>query len=318
MKLSVIIPVYNASAFIAQCFQTLGRVALPDTEVIFIDDGSADDSLATLRQFAESKPWVKVLTKTNGGAASARNAGIKVATGDYLVFLDADDTLDFQELYPLLQFSAENNLDICAYRYNYILSNGTIIANGLRQPVAHHVIDSGLSFLMQGYQPSSICVFLVKRNFIIEHGLFFVEGITHEDVEVSLKYFLAAKRVCFTEKIIYNYYQNEGSVTNQVTQQKKEQYLLDEVEIAFLMKQNLEKYRSKEEKTVIQKNYNSVTWNLIYHMLKEKTTFDKPFRTMILKRLRERKLYPVRGPLKTKFQNVSRLLMNIPAFIKMY
>lgn len=311
MKLSVIIPVYNASTFIAQCFQTLTQHVLSDTEVIFVDDGSLDDSLKTLQHFAEDKTWIKVLTKANGGAASARNAGIKVATGDYLVFLDADDTLDFQELYPLLQFSIENNLDLCAYQYNYILANGTIIANSLRQPVVHHSIDTGLSFLKQGYQPSSICVFLVKRDFIMEHHLFFVEGITHEDVEVSMKYFLAAKKVYFTEKIIYNYYQNEGSVTNQVTQQKKEKYLLDEAEVAFLMKQNLGQYTLPEEVTVIQKNYNSVTWNLLYQMLKDKAVYDKTFRRRIINLLKEKKVYPIKGPLKTKFQNVSRILMNV-------
>jgi glycosyltransferase involved in cell wall biosynthesis len=311
LNLSVIIPVYNASAFIAQCFQTLSNKALPETEIIFVDDGSADDSLAQLRIFASDKPWVKVFAKANGGAASARNFGIKEATGIYIVFLDADDTINFDELFRLLEFSFAHKLEICGYQYNYITSEGVVINDSLKHPIAYNTIDTGLSFLIQGYQPSSICVFLLDRNFIMNNRLFFVEGITHEDVEISLRYFLVAQKVYFSEKVIYNYYQNEGSVTNQVTQQKKEKYLLDEVEVAFLMKQNLDKYIKAEERTAIKKNYNSVTWNLLYQMLKEKSVYRKPFRRKIIALLQEKQLYPLKGPLKTKFQNLSRIFMNM-------
>jgi hypothetical protein len=145
----------------------------------------------------------------------------------------------------------------------------------------------------------------------MDNRLFFVEGITHEDVEISLRYFLVAQKVYFSEKVIYNYYQNEGSVTNQASQQKKERYLFDEVEVAFLMKQNLAKYIKAEERTVIKKNYNSVTWNLLYQMLREKSVYGKQFRRKIIDLLQEKQLYPIKGPLKTKFQNLSRIFMNM-------
>jgi glycosyltransferase involved in cell wall biosynthesis len=311
LNLSVIIPVYNASAFIAQCFQTLSEKALPETEIIFVNDGSTDDSLQKLKAFAIDRPNVIVLTKSNGGAASARNFGIKQATGNYIAFLDADDTLDFNALADLLKFSFENGLEICAYQYNYIAGDGTVTGNTLKHPIAYNTIDTGLSFLIQGYQPSSICVFLIERNFILSNQLFFVEGITHEDVEISLRYFLIAKRIYFSEKVLYNYFQNEGSVTNQVTQNKKESYLLDEVTVAYLMKQNLDKYTKPEERKVIKKNYNSVTWNLLYQMLREKSVYGKPFRRKIIDLLTEKQLYPIKGPLKTRFQNLSRIFMNI-------
>lgn len=311
LQLSIIIPVYNAAAFIDKCFNELSQQDLPDTEVIFVNDGSDDDSLQLLETFASNHNYIKVFSKTNGGAASARNFGVKYASGAYITFIDADDTVDFKELFQLLRFSVEHKLDICAYGYNYITNGGAVVKDSLRHPITYNVIDTGLSFLIQGYQPSSICVFLLDRDFIINNRLFFVEGITHEDVEISLRYFLVAQKVYFSEKVIYNYYQNEGSVTNQVTQQKKEKYLLDEVAVAFLMKQNLAKYIKAEERTVIKKNYNSVTWNLLYQMLKEKSVYGKPFRRKIIDLLQEKQLYPIKGPLKTKFQNLSRIFMNM-------
>lgn len=318
MNLSVIIPVYNASAFIAKCFKALSERNMPDTEIIFVNDGSVDDSLQQLYAFADGREHIKVFTKPNGGAASARNLGIKEATGKYISFLDADDTVDFDGLFSLLQFTIENKLDICAYQYNYITSKGEVINDSLKHPIAYNTIDTGLSFLLQGYQPSSICVFLLEQNFIVNNQLFFVEGITHEDVEISLRYLLVAQKVYFSEKVIYNYYQNEGSVTNQITQEKKEKYLLDEVRIAFLMKQNLSKYSKAEERTVIKKNYNSVTWNLLYQMLKDKAVYNKTFRRKVIDQLREKQLYPIKGPLKTNFQSLSRLLMNVKFLIMNY
>jgi glycosyltransferase involved in cell wall biosynthesis len=296
----------------------LSEYELPDTEIIFVDDGSEDDSLQQLTAFAAGQAHIRVLTKPNGGAASARNLGIKEATGTYIIFLDADDTINFGELPGLLKFSFENNLEICAYRYDYITSKGVVINDSLKHPIAYNTIDTGLSFLIQGYQPSSICVFLLHRNFIVSNQLFFVEGITHEDVEISLRYFLIAQKVYFSEKVIYNYFQNEGSVTNQMTQQKKEKYLLDEAEVAFLMKENLKKYTKAQEKIVIQKNFNSVTWNLIYQMLKEKSVYKRPFRRKVIDLLKEKQLYPIKGPLKTNFQNLSRIFMNIEFVVMSY
>jgi glycosyltransferase involved in cell wall biosynthesis len=179
MNLSIVIPVFNASAFISKCLSALSEYKFTDTEIIFVNDGSADDSLQQLHAFASGQPYVKVFTKSNGGAASARNLGIKEATGKYIAFLDADDTVDFNGLFSLLQFTIENKLDICAYQYNYITSKGMVINDSLKHPIAYNTIDTGLSFLIQGYQPSSICVFLLERNFIISNQLFFVEVITH-------------------------------------------------------------------------------------------------------------------------------------------
>jgi glycosyltransferase involved in cell wall biosynthesis len=296
----------------------LSEYTLTDTEIIFVDDGSEDDGLQQLNAFAADQAHIKVFTKPNGGAASARNFGIKEATGTYIAFLDADDTINFDELFTLLKFSFDNNLEICAYRYDYVTNKGIVIKDSLKHPIVYNTIDTGLSFLIQGYQPSSICVFLLNRNFIVSNQLFFVEGITHEDVEISLRYFLIAQKVYFSEKVIYNYFQNEGSVTNQITPQKKEKYLLDEVEVAFLMKQNLEKYTKAKEKIIIQKNFNSVTWNLLYQILKEKSLYKRPFRRKVIDLLKEKQLYPIKGPLKTNFQNLSRMFMNIEFVVMSY
>lgn len=311
IKLSLIIPLYNTSKYFEALTTNLKAVAnRSDIEILLINDGSIDDthSLAV----ALSKEWMNVLVwdKANGGAASARNLGIHKATGKYLAFLDADDQMDFDEIGNLLTLAEEKDLDLCAFDLRYIDASGSKTGNGLLHPISYDTLNTGQHFLAQGYQPSSICVFLVKRAFIDAHRLFFYEGITHEDVELSFRWMLKAQKVWFTKNVIYYYYQNPGSVTNQLTAKQKKAYLLDEVTVAALMKAEEEQYTG-QIKEVIQKNYNSVTWNLLYSIYKEPGQLDKLFVTEVLERLKANKLYPIKGPLKTKFQSALRILMNI-------
>lgn len=311
VKLSIIIPIYNATNHMEALKLNLKKIAnRTDVEIILVNDGSKDDTYTKAVSLA--KDWFNLVVwdKTNGGAASARNFGIRQAKGNYLAFLDADDSMDFDKLFHLLSLAEEQNLDLCAFNLRNINKDGQIHGEGLLHPIQYNTTANGQSFLLQGYQPSSICVFLVRTTFINNNQLFFREGITHEDVELSFRWMLKAQKVLFTKEVIYFYYQNPGSVTNQLTVETQKAYLLDEVTVAALMKAEEEQYTGQIKK-VIQKNYNSVTWNLLYSIYKEPGQLDKLFVTEVLERLKANKLYPIKGPLKTKFQSALRILMNI-------
>lgn len=310
-RLSIIIPVYNAAKYFEALKETLHTIAgQPGIEILLINDGSKDDSLTLALRLADEWANVTVLNKSNGGAASARNLGIRQAKGTYLAFLDADDRMDFDQLLQLLQKAEEKQLDLLAFDLRYINKEGKVSGNGLQHPIDYDTLQSGQFFLTQGYQPSSICVFLARRVFITGHNLFFHEGITHEDVELSFRWMLQAQKVIFTRESVYYYYQNEGSVTNQLTAEKKKAYLQDEVTIATLMKAEEVKYTG-QVKQVIQKNYNSVTWNLLYGIYQDPEMLDKAFVSDILRRLKKNEIYPIKGALKTKFQKISRLIFNV-------
>ncbi|RZJ88085.1 MAG: glycosyltransferase [Chryseobacterium sp.] len=310
-KLSLIVPMYNAGAHFTALKQNIGPgLNNAAIEIILVNDGSKDNTLELAQQLAREFQNILVLDKANGGAASARNAGIKQASGTYLAFLDADDRMDFGKLFPLLEMAGEKQLDLCAFDLRHINTDGKVSGNGLQHPVDYNTLQSGQFFLTQGYQPSSICVFLVRTAFITGHNLFFHEGITHEDVELSFRWMLKAQKAWFTKEVVYFYYQNPGSVTNQLTPEKKKTYLLDEVIVAALMKAEENRYNGPLKK-VIQKNYNSVTWNLLYSIYIEPGQLDKSFVTAVLQQLKARQLYPIKGALKTKFQSALRILMNI-------
>lgn len=94
IKISVIIPVYNVEKYLTQCINSVISQSYRNLEIILIDDGSSDNSSQMCDDFARQDSRIKVIHKINGGLSSARNAGIKIATGDYLLFLDSDDYWD--------------------------------------------------------------------------------------------------------------------------------------------------------------------------------------------------------------------------------
>ena len=93
MVVSVVIPAYNAAGVLSQCVSSVLAQEGVEVEVVIVDDGSADDTLAVATGLAEADPRVRVVSKPNGGVSSARNAGLDAATGEVVVFVDADDAL---------------------------------------------------------------------------------------------------------------------------------------------------------------------------------------------------------------------------------
>lgn len=310
--LSLIVPMYNAGSHFAMLKENIGPVINNEAfEILLVNDGSKDDTLMLAQQLASESWNIFVVDKVNGGAASARNAGIKHASGKYLGFLDADDKMDFKTIGLILRRAEKEQLELIAFDLRYIDAAGNTRTGSLQQLTTYNVLKTGIEYLVAGYQPSSICIFLADRTFILQHELFFEEGITHEDVEVSLRWMLAAQRVVFTKEIGYFYFQNAGSVTNQLSGDKKQRYLMDEAIVAGLMKQQLKNYPSTIVQSLIRKNYNSVVWNLLFTIYKDSSMLDRHFVLNVIQRLKKEGLYPIKGPLKTTFQKLTKYIMNI-------
>ena len=105
IKVSVIVPVYNCEKYLKKCLDSLVNQTLKDIEIICVNDGSTDNSGRILEEYTDSR--IKIITKENGGLSSARNAGIAVAKGEYLGFVDSDDWVDL-DFYEKLYNTAKN------------------------------------------------------------------------------------------------------------------------------------------------------------------------------------------------------------------
>jgi|TARA_B110000902_G_scaffold7692_1_gene9122 glycosyltransferase involved in cell wall biosynthesis len=315
MNLTIIIPVYNCESFLDANFRSLAGLydADLDFEIIYVNDGSTDDSLATLNNIADNNECVKVINQENQGSSGARNTAIEIAQGEYIQFLDADDSIDIIQLLLLLEKAEHSKLDLLGYRLDYVDETFKQIGVRAKQSVIHDKILSGKQFLIAGYQPSSICVFLFKNKLLKEYNLRVYPKITHMDVEFMCRVMLVAKTVQFEDAVIYHYTQRLGSITKPMTQQKKNKLLADEVIVASLIKQNLSSSFSPELNETITKNYNNVVWNLLFRFLRI-TKVQASFIETCKIELIEHQLYPIKGEMSTPFQRVTLYFFNTPLY----
>ena len=113
-KISIIVPVYNVEQYLAECIESIRNQSLTDIEIILVDDGSPDNSGAICDDYARKDDRIRVIHKKNGGLSSARNAGLEVAIGEYIGFVDSDDWVDGEMYEVLYKNAVENQAEIAA------------------------------------------------------------------------------------------------------------------------------------------------------------------------------------------------------------
>ena len=116
-KISVIIPIYNVEKYLSQCLESLLNQTYTDWEAICVNDGSSDGCEEIVKQYAERDPRIKIITQDNQGLSMARNNGLKKATGDYIYFLDSDDSIHPQCLEIAYLFAKEHNADLVNFEF---------------------------------------------------------------------------------------------------------------------------------------------------------------------------------------------------------
>lgn len=209
-KVSVIIPVYNTEKYLRRCADALVGQTLSDMELLFIDDGSTDSSLRILREYEAVYPQVKVIHKENGGQASARNLGIRMAEGAYIGFADSDDQVApalFEQLYQAA-VSAQSDLAECGFHFIRECDGKRqeLTARGRIEP---HPDNRDL-FIDPQVSPWNK---LYRREILQMPGVDFPEGLIYEDTAFYLKtipYVHAS--VCVKEPLVYYFLHGDSTM----------------------------------------------------------------------------------------------------------
>lgn len=204
MKLSVIIPAYNCEKYIQKCLEIIIGEIDDFAEVIVVDDGSKDNTLAICRQY-ESKN-VHIIHQENQGVSMARNKGIEHSSGDYVMFVDADDSL-VTGWYSLVKKYCTDQYDIVYFGSDYNdlgLLHNEVILNIFCVPNKKRT-----NYL------ASVWSKLFKRQIIIDHHITFDQGLINgEDLLFSLEVFLCSSKYKFVKSGIYHYFVNYESATH--------------------------------------------------------------------------------------------------------
>ena len=210
-------PVYNVENFLAECLDSVEAQTCQDFEIIAINDGSTDRSSLILDAYAKKDDRIKVINQQNAGLSAARNAGLDVACGEYVLFLDSDDLLTPDALEKLANVAKKNVPDIVIYDY-FLLSDSTGELGFYRDQKIYSATN-GKTFTIedepQMTQFIGVCDRAFKRAYIEENGFRFIEGKLYEDVPFCFQTELHAKKISLISDHIYYYRRNiQDSITS--------------------------------------------------------------------------------------------------------
>ena len=227
---SVILPIYNVEPYLRECVDHVLAQSYTNIEVILVDDGSPDGCGAICDAYEKQDPRVRVIHKHNGGLSDARNAGLRIARGTYILFLDSDDY--WEDLSALEQCHRELEADNCTadlliFQAKLFYPDGTVIPDNWDYPADFNSLTSreALRYMVShGILPGSAWVNAIKRTYLLEHELYFVVGIISEDIEWLKRLHNHKPRYQYTDQAFYMYRKGRaGSITGSTSVQKMEQ-----------------------------------------------------------------------------------------------
>ena len=213
IKVSVIVAAYNAERYIKRCLDSLLTQTMPDFEVIVVDDGSRDGTPAILDEYSTRDSRVRVIHKENGGVASARQAGLDAAKGEYTIHADADDWVEPEMLEEMYAAACANHSDMVFCDF-YEIHKDQIKYNSQRPESHDRLTIFGQTFnILSG----SLCNKLIKRTCFLDYQISFEQGVNYEeDKLVCLKILSHDIVVTYLEKAFYHYdlVQNSASLSS--------------------------------------------------------------------------------------------------------
>lgn len=248
-KISVIIPVYNVELYLRECLDSVLTQHYSSLQIILIDDGSTDNSGAICDEYAAKDPRVVVIHQKNGGAAAAKNAGLRAATGEYLSFVDSDDFLEPEAYSHMVKLLTEYGADVVQCAYRDVYQNKTV--ERISKP--GRSVCSGVDYLVQ-YTKDWTCGLLWDKLYMrsIFDGIWFEEGHKIDDEYFTYRGVMNARKVVRDDYVVYNYRKRRSSVM--YSPESANQIVLDRID--YLSKRRLNIIaRFPELRTVFDRHF---------------------------------------------------------------
>ena len=237
-KISVIVPVYNVEKYLSDCLDSILKQTFTDIEIICVNDGSTDNSRKILEEYKNKDSRIRIVDKENGGLSSARNAGMKAATGEFYSFIDSDDWADITMLEKLYNNAVKNSSDIVICGVNQYDETNKQNIEGDYFTLKY--FDKSFDDRVFSYEDTlsftmNVCVMawnkLYRKSFVDGLNAKFPEGLIFEDGPFFFSIYFKTKRVSIVRELLYNYRINrQGSIV-----QKGGQKFIDIIDVVELM-----------------------------------------------------------------------------------
>ena len=226
MLFSVVVPICNTAKYLRECIDNVLCQSFEDFEVILVDDGSTDESGAICDEYAASDRRVRAIHRKNGGQASARNAGVAQAAGEYVVFLDSDDFICRADFFSSLADAFADGADVAAFRYyKYFSPEKKIITPsldslaGLEKPELIFELVRRDAFFCSCWSKS------VRRRLLADGGIVFDESLSCEDMDWYYSVAAKAKKIAVIDRAFICYRQHGDSTSSAFGHRTIEDYL---------------------------------------------------------------------------------------------
>ena len=298
--LYIVIPCYNEeevlpitapefSAKIEELIQ-LEKIST-ESKILFVDDGSKDNTETILRQFAEKDPRIKVISQENAGVSAARNRGLTECKGEFICFVDSDDTIEPDYLKTLLAIKSSNNndLSICNFTRDMSLISASAPKEQTWQKKGYECAEKILCD--KSFHPQVWCM-LFRKEIIQKHRIDFTLGCTRgEDWEFFMKYLVHCNNVGYSDKKLYHYRINENSAMASFNEKS-----LTSLEAAQRVTDYYDSCKSPVKETIKQYAVSRSIWKfLILSLLQHNKTIYRILKTKYDTKREMRKLYSFPG-----------------------
>ena len=260
IKTSVIVPVYNTEAYIEECIESILGQTQKEIEIIVVDDGSTDGSMAIVEHYQQLYDNIHSFKQKNQGQGAARNLGVHVALGEYIYFLDSDDFIEPDTLECCYQCAKENDLDLVLFDASVLVEEGVDprikIGKYDRRSIIKEVNCkfTGRTFLEKYMEREpdivSPCMMYLKKKFIECNELEFLQDVVHEDEEYRFRLMMAEPILMYVPKLFYYRRYRSGST---MTSNMKERRLFDYIYVVNKMIQVANGYDTLAMKYIARK-----------------------------------------------------------------
>lgn len=281
VKVSIIVPIYNMEKYLRRSIESLQNQILREIEIILVNDGSTDNSFAICKEYQKNDKRIKIIDKPNGGVSSARNAGIEIAKGDYIGFIDPDDWIKAEMYENMYNQIIETDADVCFCNFvvehqnksnpqilkidEYLLKENEIFEELILNMISTSNIKKDSQIIM-----GSVCRLLIKRELINNNNLKFDTNITYmEDLVYCVQVLLLSNLVTINRGIYYHYIINQKSAVTSY----KENFFEKQKRVYNILTDLLYKYHFN---TDIFERMNKRYLNMIMNTIRNEVHLDNP------------------------------------------
>lgn len=261
-KISIIITCYNTEKYIGKCLISIQNQTYKNFEALIIDDGSSDNSPNVIKDTIKNDNRFIYCRKKNGGVSSARNYGLKKATGKYICFIDGDDYIEDNYLSALYNAVKSDDCDFSICNIKRIYKDKVTL---------NKITDNVIKECLYPALWNKLC----KKSLFDTYGIKFLENVWYEDLAVGAEIFLASKKYKIVNEYIYNYIQHENSLIR-----KKDDRIFD----IYKISDEIEKFAKKNK--LYNKMFDTIEFINVYHVLLGtiyRASFHEKFSTNMIK-----------------------------------